>query len=404
LNIAGTARTLSLATSCAAATLLACAALVAPAGATPLKRDVKGAQQVSISGTDVYWIKYIDHHTTQTALMRGSFLDHKKIRLATFTFAGGFEPVQLSSGGGYAYVSTVSDGIDNDVNKGASSKIIRVSRTGTRTVVAAGSNPADDEGSVVVEHGTGRMNDCGKQVMLMSVSSNGSAVIQEVTADRDSTACGKKKNVNHNRIYELPLNGVPREIFSYDVALESTITVDDGGWESHGGRSLGPEVYTASVFGDHAIFSFGRAGGIYVRDLVSGALTGPYLGGLTAKAGFAWGTLDPIGRIAMFRGTFKAGRRYDVGNTVSGLYLTPDDLSAFQKVSTRDEIAFCGHHLIKFSKRRATEIDPVTLAPIRTIASDGSATTGLNISCTEDYLYGVRWHGHDKYTYYARTL
>jgi hypothetical protein len=336
--------------------------------------------------------------------MRGSFLDHKKTRLATFSFAGGFEPVQLSSGGGYAYVSTVSDGIDSDFNTGASSKVIRISRTGARTVVAAGSNAANDEESVVVDHGKGRMNDCGKQVSLMSVSSNGSAVIQEVTADRDSTACGNKKNVDHNRIYELPVNGTPREIFSYDVAIDSQITVDDGGWESHGGRTLGPEVYMASVFGDHAMFSFGRAGGLYIRDLVTGALSGPYLGGLAAKAGFGWGTLDPVGRLALFRGTVKAGTRFDVDKTVSGLYLTPGDASAFQKVSTRDEIAFCGHHLIKFSKRNATEIDPVTLAPIRTIAADGSATTGASMSCTEDYLYGVRWHGNNKYTYYARTL
>lgn len=394
-----------LAPAIATVLLIACTAFATDAGATSLKRTIPRPEKVAVDGTDIYWLKHIDRRTTQLALMRTSFLDRKKVRLATFSFTGRYEPISIGAGGGHVFVYAISDGMDFKADSGVRSKIVRISRDGlTRTVIASGLDAAtEEEGVVIDEDAVGRLNDCGKQVSLMSVTAAGSAVIREVTAERDSGACGGKPNVNHSRIYEFPLVGAPREIFKFDNAYDGQVKIFDGGYE-WGGRVLGPWVERAEVYGDRAVFSYGRSGGLFVRDLSTGSTTGPYLAGLPAKSAFAVGSLDPAGRLAINRVTIVKGTRFDSDKAASGLYGTPGDINLFQKVSSTQTLSFCGRHLIAFGRKRAVELDPMTLAPVRTISSNGTAFDLTDLHCTDEYVYGVRANRKSQYTYFATPL
>lgn len=401
MKFAGIARTLVLVAL--GALLLAAPAGAATQGVTPLRATIGDDFESAFDGTDIYWtmsraLKRVPKYgyTSTTSLMRSSFLDGSKTVLKRFDpsdTATGF-PEDIFAGGGYVYVNMSGDGPERDEIR-SSSSVLRMSRDGSNfQKIASGQLNAGEEDAIVRLHGNkGQLNDCGTDVSAEHVAGDGSVVIREATADRESKACGRKKNVDHVRIYLLSPTGVTREILKEDLRVTLTIRRHkDGSWSSETG-SKDPATYVAGVVGDRALLVRGRRSlSYYVRDLNTGTQTGPFKAAITSTYPFNLGSLDPEGRVAVSTFAVTGSKKHRKIRHSSGVFQVPGDTASFRPVKGFSFLMFCGKHLISLSSRGVRELDPVTFNLIRPISpphKDGSIVD-INNACTADYLYMSR--------------
>jgi hypothetical protein len=401
LKVAGIARTLALAA-------LGLLLFVAPAGAAtkgvaPLRASIANDFNSAIDGTDIFWTEQRksvpepkNGYTYTDVLMRTSFLDGKKSVVKRFDpndVRLGF-PEKLLAGGGYVYANMHGDGPEELLDSGTN--VVRMAHDGSNLqTVATGQMKSSEEDDIVVVHGKGQLNDCGTKVEAESVTDDGSVLIRETTSDRESAMCGRKKNVDHDRIYLLSPAGVSREIIREDLRISLKFkSHSDGGWDATTGAE-GAGVYVVDIVGDRAIITRNGGKSYYVRDVNTGADTGPYKTGIVGYSPFNLASIDSIGRVALSAYGVTGTRKHLKQHHAAGVYVRPGDTTSFVRAKGLAFLNFCGNHLISLTRRGARELDPVTLNLIRPIApvhKDGSVVD-LDTACSNDFLYMKTWGG-----------
>ena len=360
----------------------------------------------AIDGTDVYWlsqqkIRKGSSYRYDALLNRSSLVDGSRVRLMRFHDDDGYYIDDIQAGGGQVMVNLESEGLNDPIQ----TKVLRMGRDGSNPqVLATGSKPGWEESSVV-EGGRARPNDCGTYVHGHSVTSTGSVVLMRTVGERESSACGMKPNFDHLRVTELSLSGSSREIFTEDIELDFSQTLSEGSGTGSGlvgfagtfGRPLlDPFRTQIKVSGDRAAYVKVSGGPAYVRDLSTGALSGPYGTGLLGGATRNFPTVDPSGRVAL---TAAALRYKDLSNTRqpplgwvahrAGVFTTPMSPTGFAHLSKLRFVEFCGSRLIGGTSSAIVELDPVTMRLKRRLARypRGNRMWGLSDQCTDSYVY-----------------
>jgi hypothetical protein len=396
VKFAGIAKTVLLAIVGVA--LLAPAASGATDGVTPLVLKLNKRTDAAFSGTDLIYvsdrkIKPIPRsgYESETSLVRASFLNGSKTLIKRFDpkdTAVGF-PDLILAGGGLVYANMWGDGPDpNSVQTATSVLRMATDGSGAQTI-ASGLISSGEEDSILVSGHKAEMNDCGTSVEARFVTADGSVVIRETTSERSSKNCGRKKNVDHDRVYLLTPSGVTREILTEDSKVHLKVKFHKGGgWDAETDYDK-PNTEVVSVVGDKALLVRGRRQSFYVRDLSTRVETGPYKSTLAATRAFSTASMDPLGRIAL--STFAAsGKSKDAKfKHATGLFETPGDPASWKAAKGLQFVNFCGSHLLSDSAKGTRELDPVTLAPLRTIVPPSQSTTAITfqMGCTNDYLY-----------------
>jgi hypothetical protein len=393
VKIAGIAKALWL----AAAVVIVVSQFAGSASAAPLSHRINlSSDDIAIDGTDIYSSHSSNGQNHNVVkIYRSSFLDKSKVEIARLD-GNDYDSIEgMDAGGGQLAISLRSDNFRVDHFE-TNTKVIRISRDGTqRTVLASGKvGEHGGEGTFVVKNGVGHLNDCGTRVSLMSVSSTGSVVIGATVSDRSSKACGRKADVDHWRYFEQQLNGTVRGIVKLDKKIHFT-------W-----RRIGRGSYAASlpddraltnveVQGDRALFDSVSSARYYVRDLVTGQLSGPLRLQIAGKfrEKFTFATLAASGSVALNSYAYKKGDRSER----TGVFANQPSPSAPIETKHGTPLFYCGDHLlgISFSSGRINELDPATLAVKRFVAKVSPKTTFLSIEfgCTNDYFYGAKLKG-----------
>jgi hypothetical protein len=376
----------------AAIGLSASSASALPAGAMTASFVDNHRADWAVDGTDFYWfadrrVKRRFHPGFDSILYRGSFADGSRTPIARFSGADDYIVEGLSAGGGFAAVTLVNDGLDADFAHGAKSRVVRVSRDGSsKVVLASGVLQSDAESGITIDHGVGRLADCGTLVSAEAVSDTGGVVIGAATSERESTSCGRKANIDNWHYYVLNPDGTTHDILTTPKKVFRHIRVLDGAGYEATTSSGAPALLDVDVLSQRALFTAAQSGRAFVRDLNTGALTGPYggpLGALDARHTFSITSMDPTGRVALY--SVNVARSQDSVNTqfVSGIFQNTGDSGSFVKLTGTPYIQFCGAHLIAQVSRNSgrdvliEEIDPVS-------AKEASLTR-----CDGDYIYGV---------------
>jgi hypothetical protein len=252
--------------------------------------------------------------------------------------------------------------------------------------VAYGVLNTSEEDSIVIEKGKGRLNDCGTTALAQFAAADGSVVIVETTADRESKACGRKKNVDHNQYYLLSPAGIKRPILSEDVRIQRKIKVfKDGGYEGSSG-SGGANSFVFDVIGDRALILRGNRLSAYVRDLTTGAESGPYRAPVKGKDPFNLSSMDSSGRVVVSGFSIGANLMKPKFELVSGIFSTPGDTASYLPLKGQAILRFCGEHLVALTKNGSRVLDPVTLNLLRPIAPVHRGRY-VDESCDASFLY-----------------
>jgi hypothetical protein len=312
----------------------------------------------------------------------------------------GFYIEGVLAGGGQVVVNLESD----EYNRSKFSKVLRMGRDGSNPeLLGSGAKPGW-KGTSVVENSRAVSNDCGTYVHAQSVTSTGSVVLMRTVADRESAACGNKVPMDHLRVDEVSLIGANREIYSEDIPLEESEATGSG---SGTGSGLGgwagdfPVPYTdlwgtkITVQGDRAAYVKVTGGPAYVRDLNTGALSGPFGTGLLGGAQNS-PSLDPNGRVALsavqLRSKYVAGDREPPRDRLAvrtGVFSTPLSPTPFIHLGKMRTLQFCGSRLIGGTKSALVELDPIKFSVKRRITNypKHSRAWGISDYCTDSYLY-----------------
>lgn len=376
----------------AVASVIGAALFAAPSGAagiTPLKTTIDGSFDSVQSGTDLYWVDFEDR-SGDSIVRRKSLVDGSVQRLARFEDE--FFALSMYAGGNYLYVSLISDEGEDPDATGTSTKVVRIARDGSSiTTLAEGKVATLRE--VIVKNGKAILNDCGTDVEADTVSATGAIVIRETTFDRESARCGGKPNVNHVRYYELSVSGAVREIYSYDSRIKKRIKVHRNGSWSGSREESNVGVGMVSLVGDRAAFSLGSKGRVFVRDLATGGLTGPYSTGISGEFVFQYASLDSAGRLAMNGLKVKdIDERNPSVEIRAGVVRAPGDPASYLQLFKSKTLAFCGDRLIAFSNKNILELDVQTLTPIRTITEfNTKQSRDATAGCLGDYVHVVRF-------------
>lgn len=365
------------------------------ATAAPFARVInKDAGSLALDGTDIYWSveKEVRQGEYETTLYRGSFLNKSKVAIAKFGGTTGDYINGLSAGGGYAAI-TLRNGLVKSKNRSGfteTSRVVRISRDGTRRdVLATGSVEVDGLNNYSFKNGVLVQKDCGTRVEALDVSSSGSVVLGRAVSERGSARCGKKKDVDRWRYMEARLDGTEREIFSIDrkVFVKVKKTKKGTRTRTNSGESA---ISNVDVVGDRVLFRNKSSESFFVRDLATGLLSGPFRFGATRALNYASATMSAGGAIALTSFYFAQKKYPTARNGIFPDFTNPSNVKLTPKLNSP---VFCGRHLIaKYEDdSRVAELDPVTLAPIRVIAKPKYAVIsfGLDIACTDDYLYAV---------------
>lgn len=365
------------------------------AGAAPLVRQMNiDLDDLAIDGSDIYWTRdhMVRRGSYEVILYRGSFLNKSKVELARF---GGktWESVQgLSAGGGHVVVSLENEFFASDSKSSApTSRVIRMARDGSRReVIAAGRVHTGGQPTKIITRKGGRLNDCGTRVRALSVSATGSVVIGQVTGDRRSKRCGEKKDVDHWRYYEQRLDGSQREIFATDRVVETRFKRRKRGhsWSDTSGDAA---LSSAYVIGDRALIRSASSSQQFVRDLTAGTLSGPFKYPTKSGAIFTTASMGLNGSLALnaYFSNKKSGLAIRSGVFPTGVP------TSFKEVERDTQLLeFCGSHLISspFDSRKIYELDPGTLAPVRSIGTRPSRISvvfGIELGCNDNFVYGI---------------
>lgn len=340
--------------------------------------------------------------------MRTSFLDGSKTLLKRFD--SNDEAVDYSedlvAGGGYVYLNTTGDGPGH--RYGAATSVLRISRDGSIVQkVASGLLKTSDDEDIITKGRSGQLNDCGTSAAAEYVTGDGSVVIRETTSERESKACGRKKNIDHERLYLLSPSGQVREILREDLRIKLTIKFKKHGWEAEVGSVI-PAITVVSVTGDRVLLSKGRGFSFYVRDLSTGVETGPYKSAVASKSNYDLvnASLDPSGRVAYSSFGARGDRKHLRFRHTAGVFQTAGDPSSFKKNKGFSFVFFCGSRLLSSSARGVSELDPVTFNLIRKIAPAHKGDTGIDLesACSPEYLYMRSWDGGERITFLAYPL
>lgn len=379
--------------------LFAASAGAATEGVAPLRASVGNGGDAVASGTDIFWtsdrkIKPMpkNGYLSTTSLWRTSFLGGAKTLVKQFDPKDttlGF-PSDLKVGGDFVYVTMEGDGPESNE---ARTTILRMRRDGSDVqTIARGKLDSSEENSVVIEKGKGRLNDCGTTVEAQLATDDGGVVIRETTAQRESKACGRKRNIDHHRYYLLTATGVVREILTDSVRVSRKFKVGkDGSYE--GSSSSGSEdLVIFNVIGDRALIARFRKSTLsyYVRDLNTGGEFGPYITRAKGLDPFSLGSMDAAGRVALTGIALSGTKKNPKFNFVSGVFPVADP-NTFLQIKGQSLLMFCGNHLIAETAKGARELDPLTLNLLRPIAP-------LRLSydidtCDSNYLYMSRTKG-----------
>lgn len=366
--------------------------LAGSALAAPYSRIVnKEATSVAIDGTDIYWSleKRVNSSRDETTLYRGSFLNKSKVAIAKFGTTTGEYIDGLSAGGGVVAV-TLTDRLVKTKNGWAdTSRVVRLSRDGTRRDVLAKGIVVDDFKDYTFKNGVVVQDDCGTRVEALDVSSSGSVVLGRAVSERASARCGKKKNVDRWRYVDTRLDGSEREIFSTNrkVFVKVTKTKKGSSTRTNSGESA---ISNVDAVGDRVLFRNESSLSFLVRDLTTGLLSGPFSFGTSPPTRYAWATMGSNGAIAL--DSFLLSKRKDVV-VRTGIFPNVSSPSEVKMTPQLGNPVYCGRHLLAKhdGDSRISELDPATLEPIRVIASPKAAVIvfGIAMTCTDDYLYAV---------------
>jgi hypothetical protein len=356
-------------------------------GVKPLERAIQDPANIAIDGTDFYWLDQqfrrdkAKHRTVfETVLFRGSFLNRSVKRIVAFDDEENAVADYVLAGGGFVFVNMLS--VDE-----SESRVERFARDGSNRVTLAKGKRRSGYG-YEIKNGVVRLTDCGTRVEALSTSAEGGVVIEHLATDRDSTRCGRKRNWDHRRYYEFTPGGAIREITTESSPVTHTIKLKGQDW----GGSYGPvrpPVAEPTVFGDKAVYGAGHYDNFLVRDLKSGAVTGPYTRPLKGSPEFTDASLSPSGQLAYtsFRLTGK-GNSAKL-NRAAGVFDTAAGPTAFRPVAGYLALRYCGSHLIADTNRGVQELDPATGAFVRQIAPERMHGTPIFTfyPCTNDYVY-----------------
>lgn len=389
-----------------AVTLLAFAVLVVPftasaAGVTPLTYKVPINEDLDVDGTDVYWLSRDFTAASKSresifgiALMRGSLLNKSVTKLATYDSLRGDFPVSILASAGYVYLNLSNGGYESNGPVNANAKVVRMSRDGTGVLtVAKSSMKYASEPNTVVENGNLRLNDCGTNAQATSVSFTGDVVISQTTSDRESKACGRKKNIDHWSYYELTTSGVRRDITTEErrVTRRSRPSFKDGppmAW-----TSVAPTLADPWVYYGKAVFQKFHDGDFYVRDLASGAVTGPYKTKIPGHDFYAYAAVNSLGQLAAGTEATTGKAKHEKLHLAAGVFRTPGDPSSYAKFKGSAGMQFCGDHLMINNGKGVRELDPNTFWLKRVVAGKESAR-GLSFVdplCSDRFYYVTRY-------------
>lgn len=373
----------------------------AAAAAEPLRATIGNGGDAVASGTDIFWtssrkIKPMprEGYSYETSLMRTSFVNAANVLVKKFDpkdTALGF-PSDFVIGGDFIYVTMEGDGLDSG---GASTTILRMRRDGSDPqTVTQGKLTSSEENSTILRKGKVYLNDCGTSVAAELATSDGGVVIQETIAERDSKACGRKKNTDRHRYYLLSPTGVIREIASEKLRVSSKFKVEkDGSYEgssSAGSRNL----MIAQAIGDRVLIERfrGKKSRYFVRDLNTGIDSDPYVVAGNGLDPFNLGSMDPAGRVAITRLALRGTKKRPTVDFVSGVFPVAGDASNFLRAKGQAIFQFCGNHLVAETMKGIRELDPLTLNLLRPIAPLPPVRF-VTDTCDGDYLYAMRQKG-----------
>lgn len=338
----------------AALVAMAAFAATASAGISPDSNPL-----AAIDGTDIYgYTEYTGRFgdPTDSVLWRKSILTGKRVTLAEFKTMKNRIQVVKAGGGRVA----VMLGAEPNINR-FKVKILAMNRDGSgRRVIASSSlNWYDDGKAGAVQ--------CGSVVNLINASPTGSFVIATTRETSSSAKCGRKSSLLRWSYDELLASGGRREIYSSDVKPAP--------------RGYLSPLASVEVNGDFAAIVKRKNLKVYVKNLETGVQTGPFIDSVRLaqkKLRFNRISLGPNGMLAL---------ESDVLDQSAGdssfwmdVFSNPLLPAVATRSTARFAAQFCGDHLIDISWdgvdpktneyiNTVREFDPLTLQPIRTLAS-----------------------------------
>jgi hypothetical protein len=369
----------------------------ASAEPTVIKRSIGSSLEYAIDGSDFYFVRRSSglkkgSRPGVDQLMRGSFLNKSVKVVAKVAWRNGFLDTIYASGG-FVFANVQEDAFGKGGElAGSKTRIVRYSRDGTDVrTVAKGEAVADEQNGIVTENGKKKLNDCGVQVEAAAAGPAGAIIVTQTTSDRGSKACGHKKNVDHLRYYELKPDGATREVFSLDKKVTRNANPREETLVSTFVTG-GPNLF--QLVGDHVTFMYGSRGDLWVKNLATGFLSGPYTALPGKKSSFQFGSLDPVGRLASVSINFEsASKKNPVGTVGSAVFTNPDDPSSIKELSNKSWPLYCGNRLLLLGEKSIVEVDPVTFVLLRKLYSfPPKGNVDIERACSQDYLY-LNWYG-----------
>lgn len=368
----------------------------AAVAAQPTKhaRTLVGADEIAIDGDDIYYTRSRKGRRG-VELVRGSFADRSRTVIARYSGRRG-QPSGLLAADGHVVFTLDDIEVETEELISDRSEVVRISRDGTqKEVLAAGS--IDQPGVSFFDSGSeSERDDCGTTVRAEAISETGIVVVKETTADRSSVRCGGRPNVDHVRAFAIFPNGSASEVFRTDLRLMITEKRNrDGSVEVTFGYDV-PEPSIDSIAGGRVLYTVGKNYEVWVRDLAAQQSIGPYFSGKIPGRIFLWGSLDPEGRVAAMTARYEIkGRRGGFRKLIAGVFPQPGTTQGFVKYGAQAGLLFCGRRLLAFESKRVRELNPVTLAPRRTVIAkySGLGNTFVPV-CNEKRLVFSRSKKH----------
>ncbi|MGH2905940.1 MAG: hypothetical protein ACRDKI_04135 [Solirubrobacterales bacterium] len=384
-----------------AITTVAIAMSCAPAFAAP----TKGARSLAVNdrsvfltafdGQDVYWVtskrvSFKHGETTVESVYRSSFNENGAV-LVYRTQPKSFDSIyMIKAGGGVAAIGVYHP----QLRKGElrSDSIVRVNRDGTSAQeVAAGLVQADDEHLAVVENGVARLNDCGTDTELNAVSSTGEVFYTRRDRERGSTACGGKPDVNQIHYVGVAINGATREIYSGTEKVVSHFRVTKYGGKPFGYCECDGSSGDFDVFGEYAVLSPDFRN-YSVINMTTGAVL-PIPAMPKGDSGSRILSVTTSGKIVQNQAVRSRYHRprYQYFTTI---YPTPGSLQPEVKTKGAAWTLACGDAIFSVFERRKKEVivqvDPLTGALTRVVATVSSKNREGVIGCTAGFMYAVK--------------
>lgn len=314
--------------------------------------NIEGAKE-AFDGDDYYSFTYGKQNRSgngaSAVLWRRSVSSGSKHRVAAFRAAHGVVS-QVEAGGGRVAVGM------QKFNRGKiRSRIVAMNRDGSQSsVLATGltGNPFVDA----------PYNACGKFPWIQNVSSEGATLLSETNQVRRGSKCRFKSSVLNWRFVEVAADGRRRILDSgqYAPGLEDSTNR----WVS------------VQTEGDYAAFVEEKKLRVYVKNLVTGATTGPFADSTRLNGRTASGVGVSLGRNGMLA-IVSSSASSRSRSTWTDVFSNPLDPRTAARSKAFNEVQFCGARLLTFdyqedNKSAVMELDPSTLAPIGKIAEAGA--------------------------------